>query len=170
MRRSFVWELISTCVVVPSALAINFWPDANLYWLGINQNFPIRRGVDVQGGSEVTLQAHFAPWVAPRDQSGLVQDALRVIIGHDCARDAIQGRDDWCGGGDIRLEQEALNRIAITLPGVHDPTWVFPLLRDDGLTGELPPLRSDLWNFAADSPPAAPSTPRMAADPQRSDR
>ncbi len=170
MRRSFVWELIATCVVVPSTLAINFWPDANLSWLGINQNFAIRRGVDVQGGSEVTFQVHFAPWVAVRDQSALVQDTMRVIIGHDCARDAIQGGDDGCGGGDIRYEQEALNRIAITLPGVHDPTWVFPLLRDAGLTGELPSLRSDLWSFDQVSLPAAPSTPRMAAAPQRPDR
>jgi len=102
MRRNFVLELIATCVVVPLALMINFWPDANLGRLGIAQDFAIRWGVAVQGGSEVTFQVHFAPWVVARDQSALVHDAMRVIIDRECRREGIQGIDR-CGGGDVPL-------------------------------------------------------------------
>jgi len=66
----------------------------------------------------------------------------------------------------FRYEQDALNRITIILPGFPDATGISPLVREAGLTGELPPLRLDLWSFDEVSPPAVPFAARIEAAPQ----
>jgi protein-export membrane protein SecD len=120
MRRSdFVWLIIVLLVV------------AGAIWLVTSPNFPIRLGLDLQGGLQVLLEADLPPdqEVTPEDLS-----TARVIIDR---------RVNALGVTEPLVQTEGSRRILVELPGVDDPQEALSLIQETALlefvdTGDTP--------------------------------
>lgn len=120
MRRSdFVWLTIVLLVV------------AGAIWLVTSPNFPIRLGLDLQGGLQVLLEADVPPEqeVTPEDLS-----TARIIIDR---------RVNALGVTEPLVQTEGERRILVELPGVDDPQEALSLIQETALlefvdTGDTP--------------------------------
>src|SRR5947208_54263 len=94
-------------VLVLIASGINFWPGASLNWMGIDKDFPIKLGLDLQGGSSVVFQA--------RQQAGV--DSSTLAANMQAARDVIENRAAGSGVAEPLVQVQGSNRIIVELPG-----------------------------------------------------
>ncbi len=94
---------------------------ANLFGVQINQDFPIRQGLDLQGGIQVLLQADVPP--------GTVVDSDRM----NAAVAIVQSRVNALGVSEPLVQPASGNRIVVELPGVKNPDEAIKTLGQTGL-------------------------------------
>ncbi|HMA35058.1 MAG TPA: protein translocase subunit SecD [Chloroflexia bacterium] len=100
---------------------INFWPDASLKPF-LDKSFPISEGLDLQGGSQIVLQARPQPGIdASVQQSNL-----------SAARDVIEQRVSGSGVNEPQVQVLGNNRIIVELPGVKNPDDLIKTVRETG--------------------------------------
>ena len=123
MRQNLAAMVAFIVLLVIVASGINFWPNADLRWIGIDKAFPIKLGLDLQGGSQVVLQVRPGP--TPIDPSVLASNL-------QAARDVIESRAAGSGVSEPLVQVQGNNRIIVELPGVQNPDEVLKTLRETG--------------------------------------
>lgn len=109
LRRDVFWLLFIILVIAGAA------------WIVTNPNFPIQRGLDLQGGLQVLLEADL-----PADQS-IPRDQL------DTARQIVAQRVNALGVSEPLVQIEGERRILVELPGVGNPEEAFSLIQETAL-------------------------------------
>ena len=130
-RRSDIFWSIIIVLIVAAAV-----------WVLTNPRFPVRLGLDLQGGLQVLLEAD-----VPDDET-VTAEAM------DTASQIIDRRVNAIGVTEPLVQVEGDRRILIELPGIEDPQEALSLIQETALlefvdTGDisLPPglcLRTDL--------------------------
>ncbi|MGH2458818.1 MAG: hypothetical protein ACRDIY_08120, partial [Chloroflexota bacterium] len=92
----------------------------NLLGAPINQDFPIREGLDLKGGVQVLLQADFPPGTPVDRQS--MQTAQQIVT----------RRVNALGVSEPEVQSASGNRIIVELPGVKDPDAAVKTLGETG--------------------------------------
>lgn len=109
LRRDFLWLVFIILLIAAAA------------WIVSNPNFPIQRGLDLQGGLQVLLEADIPPDQAiPRDQL-------------DTARQIVAQRVNALGVSEPLVQVEGERRILVELPGVGNPEEAFALIQETAL-------------------------------------
>ncbi|HNS39217.1 MAG TPA: protein translocase subunit SecD [Promineifilum sp.] len=108
-NRDIVW---STAIVLIVAVAV---------WVLISPRFPVRLGLDLQGGLQVLLEAD-----VPQDQ---------VITSDDMntARQIVDRRVNAIGVVEPLVQVEGTRRILVELPGIEDPQEALSLIQETAL-------------------------------------
>ena len=109
VRRDFVW-LVVIIIVVAAAL-----------WVVQNPNFPIMRGLDLQGGLQVLLEANVPP------EEDVTPDQM------DSARQIIDRRVNALGVTEPLVQTEGNRRILVELPGIDNPEEAISLIQETAL-------------------------------------
>jgi protein-export membrane protein SecD len=117
--RDFVWLVIIILIMAGAALIVQ------------NPNYPIVRGLDLQGGLQVLLEADI-----PADQSITTEQM-------DTARQIIDQRVNALGVAEPLVIVEGERRILVELPGIENPDEAIALIQETALlefvdTGSLP--------------------------------
>ena len=120
-RNDFVW-----LVVILGLIALGVW-------LTLNDDFPLKQGLDLQGGVQVLMEAD-----VPADQEILAEDM-------DTVRQIINQRINGLGVAEAQVQIEGDRRILVELPGVSDTQSAVNLISDTALlefiaTGNQPLL------------------------------
>ncbi len=105
--KDYGWLLIIVLIVVASVWAV--------------QNRPIRRGLDLQGGLQVLLEADL-----PAEES-VTKEQM------DTARQIIDQRVNALGVAEPLVQVEGDRRILVELPGLEDPQDAIDLIRETAL-------------------------------------
>ena len=117
--RDYVWLIV--------ILAIAGWA----IWIIQNPDFPIRQGLDLQGGLQVLLKAD-VPAVREIEPAQL-----------DTSRQIIEQRVNALGVAEPLVQTEGDRRILVELPGIDNPDEAVALIQETALlefvdTGALP--------------------------------
>lgn len=130
-RRSDIIWLFAIILIVAGAV-----------WVVTSPRFPVRLGLDLQGGLQVLLEAD-----VPEDQE-VTSDAM------DTARQIVDRRVNAIGVTEPLVQVEGNRRILVELPGIEDTQEAISLIQETALlefvdTGDfpLPPgmcIRTDL--------------------------
>jgi protein-export membrane protein SecD len=98
-------------------------PGIHLSALGVNvnQDFPIRQGLDLQGGIQVLLEAD-----VPAGQT-IDADRMNAAVG------VVQSRVNALGVSEPLVQLASGNRIIVELPGVKDPDQAVQTIGQTGL-------------------------------------
>jgi len=123
VRQNLAAMVAFIVLLVIVASGINFWPNADLRWIGIEKAFPIKLGLDLQGGSQVVLQVRPGP-------TPIAPDVLAANL--QAARDVIESRAAGSGVSEPLVQVQGNNRIIVELPGVQHPDEVLKTLRETG--------------------------------------
>lgn len=118
-QRDFIWLGVIAVIVAVSA------------WIVQNPNYPIQRGLDLQGGLQVLLAAD-----VPADQT-VTADQM------DTARQIIDRRVNALGVTEPLVQVEGDRRILVELPGIQNPEEAISLIQETALlefidTGSTP--------------------------------
>ncbi|NCF67396.1 MAG: protein translocase subunit SecD [Chloroflexi bacterium] len=108
-RRDFGW-LVLIILIVAAAL-----------WVVQNPDYPIMRGLDLQGGLQVLLEAD----VPPEEEVTLDQ--------MDAARQIIDRRVNALGVTEPLVQTEGDRRILVELPGIDNPDEAIALIQETAL-------------------------------------
>lgn len=108
-QRDIVW-LIFIVILVAGAV-----------WVITNPRFPIRYGLDLQGGLQVLMEAD-----VPEDQE-VTQDAMNT------ARQIVDRRVNAIGVTEPLVQVEGGRRILVELPGIEDPEEALSLIQETAL-------------------------------------
>jgi protein-export membrane protein SecD len=108
-RKDTVWLAIILLIVVGTI------------WMVQNPDFPIRRGLDLQGGLQVLLEAD-----VPADQA-VTPDQI------DTARQIIDQRVNALGVAEPLVQVEEERRILVELPGIENPQDAIALIQETAL-------------------------------------
>ncbi len=73
-------------------------------------NFPIRRGLDLQGGAQLTIQVK-----TTQDVKEITPEKLEAV------KTVIEGRVNSLGVSEAVVQNVGTNQILVQLPGVNDP-------------------------------------------------
>ena len=103
---------------------------AGAVWVITNPRFPVRYGLDLQGGLQVLMEAD-----VPEDQA-VTPDAM------DTARQIVDRRVNAIGVTEPLVQVEGNRRILVELPGIEDPEQALALIQETALlefvdTGEF---------------------------------
>lgn len=90
-------------------------------WIIQNPNYPIRQGLDLQGGLQVLLEADVPP------EQEISQDQM------DTARQIIDQRVNALGVAEPLVQLEGDRRILVELPGIENPEEAFSLIQETAL-------------------------------------
>lgn len=108
-RSDFIWLLAIIAIV---AVAV---------WVIMNPAFPIRLGLDLQGGLQVLLEAD-----VPEDQE-VTPEAM------DTARQIVDRRVNAIGVTEPLVQVEGNRRILVELPGIEDSQEAISLIQETAL-------------------------------------
>lgn len=108
-NRDFTWLAVILLIV---AAAI---------WVIVNPDYPIRQGLDLQGGLQVLLEAD-----VPAEQS-VSGDEM------DTARQIIDQRVNGLGVAEPLVQREGERRILVELPGIDNPEEAVALIQETAL-------------------------------------
>ncbi len=108
-RRDLYWLLVIILIV------------AGAIWVVRSPRFPIRLGLDLQGGLQVLLEADVAADVE------VTAEAM------DTARQIIDRRVNAIGVTEPLVQVEGARRILIELPGIEDPQEALSLIQETAL-------------------------------------
>ncbi len=108
-RNNFIW-----LIVIMAAVAGSFW-------LVFDPGHPIRRGLDLQGGLQVLLEAD-----VPEGQEVTSQEM-------DTARQIIDQRVNALGVAEPLVQVEGERRILVELPGIDNPEEAISLIQETAL-------------------------------------
>jgi protein-export membrane protein SecD/preprotein translocase SecF subunit len=107
--------------LVTTQEAIPWWA-ALLFWQGDQQrNIKIHQGLDLQGGTQVVLEADLPP------EQELAPDAM------EAARIIVDNRVNGLGVTEPLVQLQGSNRMIVELPGIDDPELAISTLRETGL-------------------------------------
>ncbi|MCP4428822.1 MAG: hypothetical protein GY803_30420, partial [Chloroflexi bacterium] len=90
-------------------------------WVVQNPNFPLVRGLDLQGGLQVLLEANVSP-----DQAVTTEQM-------DTARQIIDQRVNALGVAEPLVVTEGDRRILVELPGIENPDEAIALIQETAL-------------------------------------
>lgn len=107
--RDYFWLFIIIAVVVGSLYIVQ------------NDNYPIKQGLDLQGGLQVLLEADVPP------EEDVTQDEI------DTARQIIDQRVNALGVTEPLVQTEGDRRILVELPGLDDPEDAIALIQETAL-------------------------------------
>lgn len=118
-RRDYIWLLL---IIVITAAAI---------WIVTNPDYPIMRGLDLQGGLQVLLEADVPP------EEAVTSEQM------DTARQIIDRRVNALGVTEPLVQTEGERRILVELPGIDNPEDAIALIQETALlefidTGSTP--------------------------------
>jgi len=117
--------LVGILIVAAVAIFIAFptSPGIHLNFMGltINQDFPIREGLDLQGGIQVLLQANVPPGTTVDPDS--MQAAQQIV----------EKRVNALGVSEPVVQSASGNRIIVQLPGVKNPDQAIQTFGQTGL-------------------------------------
>ncbi len=138
----------------------------SLFGQSINQDFPIREGLDLQGGVQVLLQADVPP--------GTVIDANSM----QAVQTIVTQRVNALGVSEPVVQSASGDRIIVQLPGLKDPDAAIQTLGNTGLlefidAGDTPLAEGTVVTTSLGAPtkeqlsltPQAGSTPGAVATP-----
>ena len=108
-RNDLLWLIVILIAIVGSV------------WLITNPNFPIRLGLDLQGGLQVLLEADVPP------EQDITADQM------DTARQVVDRRVNALGVTEPLVQVEGERQILIELPGVDDPEEAISLIQETAL-------------------------------------
>jgi len=108
-NRDIMWAVI---IVVIVAAAV---------WVVTNPGFPVRLGLDLQGGLQVLMEADVPP------EEDVTSDAMNT------ARQIIDRRVNAIGVTEPLVQVEGTRRILIELPGIEDPQEALSLIQETAL-------------------------------------
>jgi len=107
--KDYIWLVV--------ILALAGWA----IWMVTNPNYPIRQGLDLQGGLQVLLEADLPP------EREIPSDQL------DTARQIIDQRVNALGVTEPLVQTEGNRRILVELPGIDNPEEAVTLIRETAL-------------------------------------
>ncbi len=126
MLQRNIRMLVGIIIVAAAALYIASPTSPGLHFgafgVNVNQDFPIRQGLDLQGGIQVLLEADVP--------QGQVVDPTSM----DAAISVVQSRVNALGVSEPLVQQASGNRIIVELPGIKDPDQAVKTI---GQTGTL---------------------------------
>lgn len=108
-RKDIVWLIVIVLIVAASG------------WLAQNPNYPVRLGLDLQGGLQVLLAAD-----VPEDQE-VTPDQM------DTARVIVDRRVNAIGVTEPLVQREGDRRILVELPGIDNPQDAIELIQETAL-------------------------------------
>lgn len=117
-------------ILVVAALAFFIaWPTSpgihiHTFALNVDQNFPIREGLDLQGGIQVLLQA---------DQSALPAGTKIDQSAMEAAKTVVEKRVNALGVSEPEVQVASGNRIIVQLPGLKNPDQAIKTFGQTGL-------------------------------------
>lgn len=109
VRRDFIW-LVVIIVIIAAGL-----------WVVQNPNYPVMRGLDLQGGLQVLLEADVPP------EENVTADQM------DTARQIIDRRVNALGVTEPLVQTEGERRILVELPGIENPEEAIALIQETAL-------------------------------------
>lgn len=118
-RSDLLWLVLIVAIVAAAV------------WVITNPRFPVRLGLDLQGGLQVLLEADL-----PDDQN-ISLDSMNT------ARQIIDRRVNAIGVSEPLVQVEGTRRILVELPGIEDPQEALSLIQETALlefvdTGDTP--------------------------------
>ncbi len=120
MRLRPVHSLIIVIIITIVSTWIA-WPGTGLDLGGYRSDHPVRLGLDLQGGLQVTLEA--------RPPEGVSVDD-RLLSG---TRDTLERRVNALGVSEPLVQTRGNDQIVVELPGVQDPDQAIEVLQDTAL-------------------------------------
>ena len=129
---------------------------------GFKQRFPVREGLDLQGGLQVVLQAN--------PPAGQEVDAQTL----EGTRATLERRVGGLGVSEPLIQTRGNNQIIVELPGVDDPQEAVDILQETALLEIIDPQGQSLvpgtivntsLGSAEDAPDAGPATPGASPGP-----
>ncbi|MFQ5418901.1 MAG: preprotein translocase subunit SecD, partial [Anaerolineae bacterium] len=108
-NRDFMWLGVIALIVAAAV------------WVMTNPNYPIRQGLDLQGGLQVLLEAD-----VPAEQAVSDDDM-------DAARQIIDQRVNGLGVAEPLVQREGDRRILVELPGIDNPKEAVSLIQETAL-------------------------------------
>jgi preprotein translocase subunit SecD len=108
---------VATYIAIPNSPGIHL----SIFGLKIDQDYPIRQGLDLQGGIQVLLQADVP--------EGTVVDSGSM----DAAIGIVESRVNALGVSEPLVQQASGNRIVVQLPGIKDPDQAVRTIGQTGL-------------------------------------
>jgi preprotein translocase subunit SecD len=124
LQRNLRWLVgILLVAAVATYIAMPYSPGIHLsiFGLKINQDFPIKEGLDLQGGIQVLLEADVPDGTAVDPQS------------MDAAIGIVNNRVNALGVSEPLVQQASGNRIVVQLPGIKDPDQAVRTIGQTGL-------------------------------------
>ncbi len=121
MGRNYAWWLLPILLLVAVAIWIALPDSPGIHIGSIDRDFELVRGLDLQGGLRVLLEADL-----PADAT-VTADQLQT------ARDIIENRVNALGLTEPIVQVAGERRILVELPGVADPDQAEATIRQTGL-------------------------------------
>lgn len=157
-------RILAGIIVVAVLAFIIAWPTSpgihiHTFALNIDQNFPIREGLDLQGGIQVLLEA---------DTSALPKGTTIDQSAMEAAKTIVEKRVNALGVSEPEVQLGSGNRIIVQLPGLKDPDQAVKTFGQTGLlefvdAGSTPLAPGTLVTTSLGAPAAAPSPTATAA-------
>jgi preprotein translocase subunit SecD len=94
---------------------------AGAVWIALNPDYPIRPGLDLQGGLQVLLEADVPP--EETVDSGDLQAARQII----------SQRVNGLGVAEPLVQVDGTRRILVELPGIEDADTAIDVIRETAL-------------------------------------
>jgi len=121
MRRNY-WRWLIPILVLAGLAGWVVWPDNPGIRLGsIDRDIEIVRGLDLQGGLQVLLEADLPA------ETAITTDQIQT------ARDIIENRVNALGVVEPLVQVAGTRRIVVELPGVKDPEEAVATIKETGL-------------------------------------
>jgi len=121
MQRRDVQLLVLIALVAAFAVYICWPTDPGLKWLGVERDITLQRGLDLQGGMQILLEADVP---AGQEVSSEDMDAARAIV---------ENRVNGLGVVEPTVQRVGSRRILVELPGIADAQAAIETLRETGL-------------------------------------
>ena len=123
----FFLVFVATFIALPDKVGNFNKPALDFYFLGQHfyKNYQLRKGLDIQGGMQVTLEAEMDD-IAPEDRT----------VALEAAREIIAKRVDLYGIGESSIktsQKDDKYRLIIELPGVSDSSQALTLVGSTAL-------------------------------------
>lgn len=155
MRFRHLRMLLLIALITLGAAWISL-PGDDLDIAGFKSDHPIRQGLDLQGGLQVTLEA--------RPPGGGSVDSGTL----DGTRDTLERRVNGLGVSEPLIQTRGDNQIVVELPGVDDPEQAVEVLRETALleiidTNGSPLAPGTVAQTTLGETSAAAATPEVAA-------
>jgi preprotein translocase subunit SecD len=121
MRRNY-WRWLIPILVLAAFAGWVVWPDnPGIRIGGIDRNIELVRGLDLQGGLQVLLEADLPP------EAAISSEQMQT------ARDIIENRVNALGVVEPLVQVAGSRRIVVELPGVADPEQAVATIKETGL-------------------------------------
>src|SRR5680860_1323092 len=126
------WYTFAVIVLLTTIAGWVALPGESLDVGGFKADHPVRQGLDLQGGVQVTLQAQ--PAAGQTVVSGVMNGT----------RDTIERRVNGLGVSEPVVQTRGNNQIIVELPGVEDPDEAVDVVRQTALLEIIDPLGQSL--------------------------